>query len=111
MIKNLTFSVVLLTMIVLTSSSVDAADYFDISSNSHISDNVSYLKGLTPNTSVPETTPEPTPVPAPVQKTKTVKTAPKTNPIATYTVMASAYSSTPDQTDDTPFITAWGTQV
>ena len=25
--------------------------------------------------------------------------------------MASAYSSTPDQTDDTPFITAWGTQV
>ena len=111
MIKNLTFSVVLLTMIVLTSSSVDAADYFDISSNSHISDNVSYLKGLTPNTSVPETTPEPTPVPAPVQKTKTVKTAPKTNPIATYTVMASAYSSTPDQTDDTPFITAKGTYV
>ena len=31
--------------------------------------------------------------------------------IRTYTVRATAYSSTPDQTDDTPFITAKGTLV
>lgn len=31
--------------------------------------------------------------------------------ISAHTVMATAYSSTPDQTDDTPFITASGTTV
>ena len=35
--------------------------------------------------------------------------AKKNNP--TYTVTATAYSSTPDQTDDSPFITASGTHV
>ncbi|OGN04761.1 MAG: hypothetical protein A2746_00055 [Candidatus Yanofskybacteria bacterium RIFCSPHIGHO2_01_FULL_44_22] len=29
----------------------------------------------------------------------------------TFTVVATGYSSTPDQTDSTPFITAWGTRV
>lgn len=111
MIKKLTISAVLLTMFVLTSTSANAADYLDLPSNSHISDNMNYLKGLTPSTDAPEITPEPTPVPTPIQKAKTVKTTPKTNPVATYVVMASAYSSTPDQTDSTPFITAWGTQV
>ncbi|OGN19382.1 MAG: hypothetical protein A3F25_01565 [Candidatus Yanofskybacteria bacterium RIFCSPHIGHO2_12_FULL_45_19b] len=33
------------------------------------------------------------------------------NKAVNYTVPASAYSSTPDQTDDTPFITAMGTHV
>ena len=32
-------------------------------------------------------------------------------PIKTFTVVATGYSSTPDQTDSTPFITAWGTRV
>lgn len=32
-------------------------------------------------------------------------------PIKTFWVYATAYSSTPDQTDDTPFITAMGTEV
>lgn len=32
-------------------------------------------------------------------------------PIKTFWVLATAYSSTPDQTDDTPFITAMGTHV
>jgi len=123
MIKKLTFSVVLFTMFILTSSSANAADYLGLANNSHISDNMSYLKGLTPNTDVPEVAQdstsstsseqanapqaESTPVPSPASKAKLVRT----NPIATYVVMASAYSSTPDQTDSTPFITAWGTQV
>lgn len=37
------------------------------------------------------------------------KTAPKSSQV--YVVFASAYSSTPDQTDSTPFITASGTHV
>ncbi len=94
-------------MFVLTSSSA-SADYLDISNNSHITDNMDYLKStMAKNADTPEDTPKPTPIPAPIQKTKTVKA----NPVATYVVMASAYSSTPDQTDSTPFITAWGTQV
>lgn len=32
-------------------------------------------------------------------------------PVKTYTVAVTAYSSTPDQTDDTPFITANGSRV
>ena len=108
MIKKLTISAVLLTMFLLTSSSVNASF---LSNNSHIDGNFGYLKSLTQNTDVSENTPESASVPAPVPKTKTVKTVTKTNPVATYVVMASAYSSTPDQTDDTPFITAWGTQV
>ncbi len=107
MIKKLTFSAVLLTMFVLNSSSAHATGLFDIFSNPHISDNVSFLKGLAPDKE-PETKPEqtPAPTPAPVKKI-----AVKTAPLATYVVMASAYSSTLDQTDSTPFTTAWGTQV
>lgn len=41
--------------------------------------------------------------------TPKAKVAKKNNP--TYTVTATAYSSTPDQTDDSPFITASGTYV
>ncbi len=124
MIKKLTISAVLLTMFILTSSSVNAAGWsLDsnsnnahplINSDSNWSVNNVYGDMLGLNTSQnpqPENTPEPTPVPTPVQKTKTVKTAPKINPTASYVVMASAYSSTPDQTDSTPFTTAWGTQV
>jgi 3D (Asp-Asp-Asp) domain-containing protein len=116
MIKKLTFSAVLLTMLVLTSNAANASGWgLDSNSdNAHplinsASDwSVSKLAkfDLTQKNDAPEETPEPTPVPSPV-KTKAVKI----NPIATYVVMASAYSSTPDQTDSTPFITAWGTQV
>ena len=120
MIKKLTISVVLLTMFILTSSSVNAAGW-SLDSNS---DNAHPLINSSSNWSVtklakfdltndvhPETTPDPTPTPAPVQKTKTVKADAKTKSVTSYIVMASAYSSTPDQTDDTPFITAWGTNV
>ena len=51
--------------------------------------------------------------------TKSVKTKSATKPRASknaevkriMTVVATAYSSTPDQTDDTPFTTAWNTTV
>lgn len=109
MIKKLTISAVLLTMFILTSSSA-RADYLDLSSNSHVSDNVSYLKSLSQHIDTPINTPEPIPTP-PIQKTKSIKTAPKTTTTASYVVMASAYSSTPDQTDSSPFTTAWGTKV
>ena len=45
---------------------------------------------------------EPTPIETPKPEPKVIKT---------YNVRATAYSSTPDQTDDTPFITAKGTYV
>ena len=116
MIKKLIIPAVLLTILVLTSSYANAA-LFDwtnahplVSSDSDWSINNIYGDVLGFNTTQdqqPEITLNPTPVPDPVQKVKVVKT----NPIATYVVMASAYSSTPDQTDDTPFITAWGTPV
>ncbi len=125
MIKKLTISVVLLTMFILNSNSANAG-LFDwankdnenahplINSGSGWSVNNIYGDMLGFNTiqnQQPENTPEPTPVPTPVQKAKTIKTTSKTTPVTTYMVMASAYSSTPDQTDDTPFVTAWGTQV
>lgn len=121
MIKKLTISIILLVTLVLISNSANAAGWsLDPNSdnahpliNTDSSWSVSKLVkfDLTQKNDAPEETPEPTPIPAPVQKTKTVKAIPKTDPVATYVVMASAYSSTPDQTDDTPFITAWGTQV
>lgn len=55
--------------------------------------------------------PEAAPEPAPVQKPRVVKMVAKTAPTASYIVLATAYSSTPDQTDSTPFITASGTNV
>ena len=108
MIKKLTFSAVLLTMFILASNSANAG-YLDLSNNSHIADNLGYLKSAVAKNTAEDVV-EPTPTPITVN-TETVKTAPKTNSIATHIVMASAYSSTPDQTDSTPFITAWGTQV
>lgn len=41
----------------------------------------------------------------------TTKKAPVEIEVKTYVITATAYSSTVDQTDDTPFITAWGTRV
>ena len=122
MIKKLTISTVLLTMFILTSNSANAGllDWANKDNeNAHpLIDNDSVWSfgkimgfGLTNKDIETEENPGPTPVPAPVQKTKIVKIVPKTNPVATYIVMASAYSSTPDQTDSTPFTTAWGTQV
>lgn len=46
--------------------------------------------------------------PAPI---KQVKAQPNLTPKARYTVEMTAYSSTPDQTDDSPFITASNTYV
>jgi len=109
MIKKLTFSAVLLTMFVLTSSSANAG-YF--SNNSHISDNLDYLKSTaSKDNDNTEDVSEPAPVIVPVQKEKAAKIASKLNAVATLTVVASAYSSTPHQTDDTPFITANGERV
>ncbi len=120
MIKKLTISAVLLTMLVLTSNSVNAAGWSldSTSDNAHPLINsdsdwsVSKLAKFDLTNGVPpEITSDPSPTSAPVQKTKTAKTDAKTKPITSFIVMASAYSSTPDQTDNTPFITAWGTQV
>ncbi len=116
MIKKLTISAVFLTVFILDSASANAAllDWTNthplVSNDSNWSVNNVYGDMLGFNTTQDtqaETSPTPAPVTAQIQKAKTVKTG----PIATYTVMASAYSSTPDQTDNTPFITAWGTQV
>ena len=109
MIKKLTFSAVLLTMFVLTSSFANAG-YF--SENSHIGDNIEYLKNsITKNTDTSEDVSDPAPVVISASKIKVTKTDPKFNPVATLMVVASAYSSTPHQTDDTPFITANGEYV
>ncbi len=120
MIKKLIISGVLLNLFVLSTTPAQAA-LFDwandspfVNDDSDWSINNVYGNMLGLNTAQdpqPEITPDPTPVPTPVQKPKDIKTTPKTGPVATYVVMASAYSSTPDQTDDTPFTTAWGTQV
>lgn len=42
---------------------------------------------------------------------KKMPTNPPLPPKAIHIIMATAYSSTLDQTDNTPFITAWGTRV
>ncbi len=118
MIKKLTFSAVLLTMFVLTSSSVNAS-LLDWTSreneNAHplINDNSAWSFGkimgfdLNQKDTQPEDLPGSTPIPVSTPKVKNIKT----NSVVTYTIVASAYSSTPDQTDDTPFITAWNTRV
>src|SRR3989338_1243839 len=50
------------------------------------------------------------PIPSIIEEQKE-KPKPELKVIKTYSVRATAYSSTPDQTDDTPFITANGTYV
>ncbi len=105
MIKKLTISVVLLITLVLTSSSANAGYFSD---NSHIDGNVDYLRNtITKNADTTEDVPEPTPAP----KIKTTKTTSKSTSVATLMVVASAYSSTPYQTDDSPFTTANGEHV
>lgn len=116
MIKKLTFSTVLFSMFILIPISANAA-LFDwtnihplVSNGSDWSVNSIYgdLLGLdTTQDSQPEILSEPAPTLTPTPKVKKIKT----ETVAVHTVMASAYSSTPDQTDSTPFITAWGTQV
>lgn len=106
MIKKLTISVVLLTMFFLSQNTVNAGYFSD---NSHIDDNMGFLKNtLNKNTSVEDVQ---EPIFAPAPKTNTIKTASKINPVATLTVQASAYTSTPGQTDSTPFTTANGEHV
>ncbi len=126
MFKKLTISTVLLTMFILTSNSANAGllDWANKDSdNAHplINDSSAWSfgkilgLGLSQEDTYPENTPdstsspqaEPTPIPAPAPKAKVTKTS----PVATYIVMASAYSSTPHQTDDSPFITANGEHV
>ena len=100
MIKKLTFSVVLLTMFILTSNFASANTYVKATSNA-----VGHIKGFHQDENV---TPEETQKFAPVvQKTKAFKT-----PLGrTLAVQISAYTSTPDQTDASPFITANGEHV
>ena len=101
MIKKLTFSAVLLTMFILTSNSASANIYVDAASKA-----VDHIIGFHQDENdTPEETPKATP--ASVQKTKITKT----NPAGTVTIVVSAYSSTPFQTDASPFITANGEHV
>ena len=96
-------------MFILSSNSANAGYFSD---NSHIDGNMDYLKNsLVKNADTSENISEPVSVVAPEPKAKTIKTVPKFNPIATFTVVASAYSSTPAQTDNSPFITANGEHV
>lgn len=106
MIKKLTFSVVLLTMFFLSQNTANAGYFSD---NSHIDDNMGYLKNtINKNTSAEDVQES---VVAPAPKAKIAKIASKINPVATIMVTASAYTSTPWQTDDSPFITANGEHV
>ena len=66
---------------------------------------------MTKNTDTPEDVQKQAPVVTPAPKAKTIKTASKFNSVATLMVVASAYSSTPWQTDSSPFITANGEHV
>lgn len=119
MIKKLTISVVLLTMFILTSNSANAG-LLDWTNKD--ADNAHPLIDSNSNWSVSklakfdliqkdklEDISEPTIVP--VQKIKVIKTAVKISTVAAYTVVATAYSSTPDQTDSTPCIAASGYNV
>lgn len=45
------------------------------------------------------------------KKVESEKSPQKSQPVKTMVIIATAYSSTPDQTDSTPFITAWNTRV
>ena len=121
MIKKLIISVVLLTMFILTSNSANAGllDWTDKDG-----DNVHPLIDTGSDWSVsklakfdlmqkdtPEDVPEPIAIPVQIQKAKVIKTLAKTPTVATYIVVATAYSSTPDQTDSTPCIAASGYNV
>ncbi|KKR02581.1 MAG: hypothetical protein UT29_C0001G0061 [Candidatus Yanofskybacteria bacterium GW2011_GWA1_39_13] len=106
MIKKLTLSVVLLTIFILSQNTANAGYFSD---NSHIDDNMGFLKNTMNKNTSTEDVQEPVIAPAP--KAKIAKIASKINPVATLTVQASAYTSTPDQTDSSPFITANGEHV
>lgn len=66
---------------------------------------------LTQKNDATEKIPEPESVPTQTQKVKVIKIITKTPTVATYIVIATAYSSTPDQTDSTPCIAASGYNV
>lgn len=108
MIKKLTFSVVLLTMFFLSQNTANAGYFSD---NSHIDDNIGFLKNTVGKDTTVEDIQKQEPVATPTLKTKSIKTASRINPVATLMVTASAYTSTPWQTDDSPFITANGEHV
>lgn len=108
MIKKLTFSVVLLTMFFLSQNTANAGYFSD---NSHIGDNIGFLKNSISKDVPVEDIQKQEPVATPTPKAKTAKIASKINPVATLMVTASAYTSTPDQTDSSPFITANGEHV
>lgn len=108
MIKKLTFSVVLLTMFFLSQNTANAGYFSD---NSHIGDNIGFLKNTMNKNTSTEDVQEQDPIATPAPKAKTIKTASKINSVATLMVTASAYTSTPYQTDSTPFITANGEHV
>ena len=88
----------------LLSQNTANAGYF--SDNSHIGDNMSFLKNTIDKNTSTEDVQEQAPISTPAPKTVA-----KVNPVVTLTVQASAYTSTPDQTDSTPFITANGDRV
>lgn len=108
MIKKLTISVVLLTILSLSQNTANAGYFSD---NSHIDDNMGFLKNTMNKNTSTEDVQEQDPIVTSTSKTKTTKIVAKTNPVATLMVVASAYTSTPYQTDSTPFITANGEHV
>jgi|SRR3989344_931245 len=122
MIKKLTFSAVLFTMFFLTSNSANAGllDWTrKDAENAHPLINSgsdwSVIKlakfDLAQKSEIAEEDPEIIPTPIQTQKPKTNKIIAKTATIATYTVIATAYSSTSDQTDSTPCVAASGYNV
>lgn len=116
MIKKLTFSAVLFIVFVLATNSADAG-FFD-SVRSDLQDNHPLIKSdsnwslsrLIEEFDLSEK--ESTQPESKTEESRAVKASTKVaQKNSTYVVVATAYSSTPDQTDSTPFITAWNTHV
>ncbi len=99
MIKKLALSVVLFIAIMLPINAVQAATHTDA-----LKSTFGHVWGFVKNAEDAEARPVETPE---VKKTEVSKAAAK----KTLIVTATAYSSTPDQTDDTPCITATGYDV
>lgn len=110
--KKLRFIIALFILISAFSSGINAnAGLFDWVSGrntewtfGNLYDNVAKKSGDSTNPAIQETVVMESQNPVTPVRTKVI-------PVKEYTVTATAYSSTIDQTDDTPFITASGTYV
>ncbi len=100
--------IVLSVMIASTFASSARADFFDNSSTWSFDSLYQNIQGI--STIIPDTSTIQSNAVASVTNPSTSKTKAK-SPVKSFVVSASAYSSSVDETDSTPFITAKGTYV